>query len=98
MIEAVSGGMLNRQELARVRVILHIPIGFDEKFVAGNKATTPPGHIEGLARRMQLQPDLLGPWCCQKTQRLAFKHKSRISRIMNDNQFVPLRKGYRFGE
>src|SRR4051812_36819085 len=98
MIEAKSSGVLNRKELARVCIVLHITVGFNEQLVPCHKSATPPSHIEALAGGMKFDSNLLRAGCGKKAQGLALKDKSSVGRIMNDNDPVPLREIDNFGE
>ena len=98
MIEAIGGGMLNRQELPRIRVVLYIAISFHEQLVACHETATPASHVEALARRVQFDANFLRFRCSQKAQRLAFKYQGRIGSIMNDDDAISSCEFNHFGK
>ena len=92
MIKAVGAGVLDGEELAGVGVVLHVAVGFDEQFVAGDEAAAPAGHVEALAGRVQFDADVLRAGRGQEAQRLAFEDQRGVGGIVNDDEVVLLRE------
>src|SRR5438552_652651 len=92
MIEAVSGGVLNGQELTRISVVFDIAIGAHQPFVTGHKSAPPSCHVKTFARRMEFDSDFLCSGCSEKAQWLTFKYQRRISSVVNHDQMMLLSK------
>src|SRR5438309_10548619 len=90
--------MLNGQELARVAIVLHIAVGFDEQLVASHETAAPASHVERLAGRVKLDADFLCARRGEKAERFLFENQSGISGIVNNNDAVAARKLHNFGE
>ena len=86
MVEAVRRRVLDGQELAGIRVVLHVAVGVHEQRVAGHESAAPAGHVEDFADGMQLHADVLCAGRGEKTQRFAFEHQRGISRVVDDRQ------------
>ena len=98
MIQRVGGRVLNRQELARVGVVLKIAVSFHQQLVPRHEPASPAGHVETLARRMQFDADVFRARRRQKAQRVALEHQRRIGGIVNNHQVVLLRELHRLVE
>src|SRR5882762_4512264 len=98
MIETIGRGVLNRQELPRISVVLHVTVGFDEQLVAGHESATPTSHVEAFAGRVEFDADLFGAGSRQKAQRFAFEYQSCVGGVMNDHDAIASGKLDYFGE
>lgn len=87
IFEGDGGGILHSHELARIGVVFDISVGRNEKGISGNKTTTPPGHIKGLARGVQFETDVLGTGKREEAERLTLKNQGGVGGIMNDDNF-----------
>src|SRR5262249_53346208 len=92
MIETVGGGVLNREKLAGVGVVLDVGVGFDEQFVADDEAAAPAGHVERLARGVEFDANFLRAGYREKTERRAFKYERGVGGVVNHHEFVVSRE------
>ena len=99
MIVAVSRGVLDREKLAGVGVVLHVAVSLHEQRVANDEPATPTGHVEIFACGVQFDPDVFRARRGKKTERLvAVINQPDVGSIVNDDEIIGLGELDHLGE
>src|ERR1051325_2854112 len=98
MIEAVSRSVLDGEKLAGIRIVLHVAVRFDEKFVADDETAAPSGHVESFAGGMEFDADVFRARRGEEIQWFAFEHERGVRGVVNDNDVVLFGKGDDFSK
>src|SRR5262249_34857914 len=92
MLKGSFRRMLDRHELARIAVILHVCESLHDFGLPGDKSHPPADHIKALGHRMDFDADFAGAIHLQEAERRTIECKENMSGILDNDDLVRMGK------